>query len=191
MEGRGGLIYKGYLCDIFCIFPCTFPWIVPHHCFFSSLSSITHTYHQCISKMVFDNSRCGVEFYYSTSTCGADRRTVAVVITVNVVKVIKQNLQRFGQGIQKVILETTFDHFYFSSLTLQTITFYSFWFHGDVAQTICKSKGCVRSSQDFLTYEDLHTLKWNFLVLPFMEKMGFFLRTDVHWANCEGCHQYN
>ena len=93
--------------------------------------------------------------------------------------------------LQKVILKTTFDHFSFFFLTLQTITFYSFWFHGDVAQTICKSKGCVRSSQDFLTYEDLHTLKWNFLVLPFMEKMGFFLRTDVHWANCEGCHQYN
>ena len=85
---------------------------------------------------------------------------------MNVVKVIKQNLQRFGRGVQKVILETTFLHFYFSSLTLQTITFYSFWFHGDEAQTICKSKGCVRSSQDFLTYEDLHTLKWNILVTP-------------------------
>ena len=44
---------------------------------------------------------CGVEFYYSTSTCGADRRTVAVVITVNVVKVIKQNLQWFGQDLKK------------------------------------------------------------------------------------------
>ena len=33
MEGRGGLIYKGYLCDIFCIFPCTFSWIAPYFCF--------------------------------------------------------------------------------------------------------------------------------------------------------------
>ena len=114
--------------------------------------------------MVFDIPWCGVEFYYSTSTCGADRRTVAVVITVNVVKVIKQNLQRFGQDLKK--METIFRHFHSSSLTQQTITFYSFWFHGDVAQTICKSKGCVRSSQDFLTYEDLHTLKWNILVTP-------------------------
>ena len=34
-------------------------------------------------------------FHYSTSTCGADKRTVAVVMTVKVVKVMRQNLEIF------------------------------------------------------------------------------------------------
>ena len=73
-----------------------------HNCTFYNRNRLMKQIKKCFfySKMVFDIPWCGVEFY-STSTCGADRRTVAVVITVNVVKVIKQNLQWFGQDLKK------------------------------------------------------------------------------------------
>ena len=48
-----------------------------------------------IQQAYFPCAQCDFGFHYSTSTCGADKRTVAVVITVKVVKVMRQNLELF------------------------------------------------------------------------------------------------
>ena len=48
---------------------------------------------------------------HSTMMCGADRRTAIVVITVNVVKVIRQNLSRTNSNTVSYSLKEMFSNF--------------------------------------------------------------------------------
>ena len=93
--------------------------------------------------------------------------------------------------IQKVILETTFLHFFFFLPHPENDYFLLF----------LVSRGCSADNMQIQRMcEIISRLSnvWGFAhtqMEPFGNsihgKVGFFLCTNVHWANCDSCHQYS